>query len=189
MEFDMRYLFFLLIFLKAGFIFAENPWFPGLEGDFYAQPKLPGKFMVGSPTTPANIEEGVVWGTKKGVKTYLETEDQPSSPVICVKMSQTVKQDGPMSFRGDAAMQRELKVIGRSKLKIKKYRWGHYPVLSISAISRAGIHYYIAFVGLNRQDQSTVMLTYLTSHEKNRPTEKESKLWTRLLTESGSGPS
>lgn len=154
---------------------------PGLEEALPVLVAVPDDFISASKTSTTDLQKGVFWGKKETLDKYFAGEIPLESCIIAVKKSNTVIQDGPHDFHADMAIRRELRLLGRSKLSIKKMSWGKYPLLVIEAVSHGGNHYFLAWLGLNEPSGKTLMFTFLCPDFSNRPSDKELAIWYHFL--------
>lgn len=151
---------------------------PGFEGEVPFDFALPDDFTVLS----MEPSQGTLLGNIQALKKYISGEkEELKSCIIVVKESQSVKQKGSNDFETDLKSRREFKCLGRAREKTVKLRWGSYPLLTSECISLGGNHYYLAWLGLNREDGKTLLFTFLCPNKNNQATAIELAIWMNFL--------
>jgi hypothetical protein len=69
------------------------------------------------------------------------------------------------------------------KVKMRKTKWGAYPVISMTGeISEGPV--FIAWLGVNSPNETVVQIEFRVPKGKGHPTDEEMKIWERFLSES-----
>lgn len=136
------------------------------------KPAIPDNFVAMSPDG-SNILDWVYWGPKEDLLAFFEDEASLRNSLIRVTVASTT-QIGPDQFS-----QEELLTSIAPDAKIRKLKWGSYPVLEIN-YKKDGKLFYFAFVGLNVSHGYTLLFV-LHYPENQKPNAKSLKLWNNFI--------
>ncbi len=136
------------------------------------QPAIPDNFVAMSPEG-SDILDWVYWGPKEDLMAFFKDEASLHNPLIRVTVASTT-QIGPDQFR-----QEELLTRIAPDAKIRKLKWGNYPVLEMSYKKDEKL-FYFAFVGLN-VSPGTTLLFVLHYPEGQEPNAKSLELWNTFM--------
>ncbi|CAN5755758.1 hypothetical protein BH09VER1_BH09VER1_12690 [soil metagenome] len=157
-------------------------------------PAVPADFIVVSlwpktkTTTEFNMEEGVMWAPERTAHHFeIGADDNIATakdPLFYVRLSKTVSQvPGTDKFKGEENMAATLTSSGVKNVKIRKTKWGDFPVLALTGQAKSGLAMFTAFLGINSPDGWVIAINYRIPTAKGHPTDEEKKIWERFLNE------
>ena len=157
---------------------------------------LPDNFAAKSlhPEVTPNLFDGVVWGEEKDVDSYLSSpeisgkliRDYPKGNMILIAdFSPNETQIDKDRFSIEEIpgqieeVQHSFEARGYRDVKVRKFHWGPYPVLSVQMNDRKGVPICMAWIGLN---YGKMVLAISAVFSKDPATYKKGlQIWQQLM--------
>jgi hypothetical protein len=175
--------FFTLIFLLLLSVVEASPRIMSLLGPLDAplavEPYIPSNFEATSKTGTLDMNDWVYWGPKEVVESYFLDPTSLKQSLIRVRLSQTVRQNGPDRFNSENDdLCKLMAPLGLKRLFDVRMQWGKYPIYCITAeFDKKWL--YTAWVGLSDPQGTTLMFELVYPGKK--PSTTDFELWDQFL--------